>query len=104
MIPHLTRPDASPFADLIREHFGRRSLALRAQTGRWLKMLRRSSRASQPTSYSRGVFEGGVRSSTVSSLQEATDDLNARLEKLVSERAVAAAAKRAAAEEVVVLE
>jgi ubiquitin-protein ligase/uncharacterized membrane protein YgcG len=103
MIPHLMRPDASPFAELIREHFGRRSLALRAQTGKWLKQLRRSSRAPQSASYNRGVFAGGVTSSTVSSLQAATDDLNTRIGQLVSERAAAAAAKRAAAEEVVVL-
>lgn len=96
MIPHLLKPDASAFSRLIREHFARRSLALRAQTMNWLRMLRRATKqikSGKDQRYQRHVFEGGVRSSTNLSLQAAVDELNTQIDRLVAERGGALSSK-----------
>ena len=100
MIDHLLKPDASPFAELIREHFGRRSLALRADQ----QMVEAASCGAQKSSgsYPYQVFAGGVQKS-VSSLQSATDN-STLCWKRILERTTDAAAKREAGDSVVVLD
>ena len=98
MLPHLTKTSASPFANIIREHFGRRSLALRAQCEKWGKQLRRHSRKAGKAGANHyvQVFEGGVRNSTPTSLEAATTLLYSQVNQLVAERS---AAKQKAREE-----
>ena len=102
MSPHISataRP--SVFSNVIKEHFTRRSLALRAQCGRWSKQLRRSIRvaSTKPTvGCTPGrVFAGGVSTSTPDSLKRASDTLFAQLDTLVAARVAERKAARAAA-------
>ena len=97
MIPHLMKPDKSPFATIIREHFGRRSLSLRLQCEKWCKQLRRANRSGvvrNPVN----VFAGGVQSSTPATLEAATASLYANVNALITERS--AKARKARGEKV----
>ena len=89
MLPHLTKTTVSPFSEIIREHFGRRSLALRAQCEKWGKQLRRHGRSSSSKSggnHHVQVFEGGVRNSTPTSLSASSALLYSHVDALVAER------------------
>ena len=88
MIPHLKKTSTSPFSDIIREHFGRRSLALRAQCEKWCKQLRRHGRTGSKSGmrFHVQVFAGGVQNSTPSSLSSSSSFLYSHVDQLVAER------------------
>ena len=87
MMPHLKKTSGSPFSEVIQEHFGRRSLALRAQCEKWCKQLRRHNRAGKKTQHMYvQVFAGGVKTSVPRTMETATTMLYDQVNALVAER------------------